>query len=224
MFLNDSLFVSAAFDVQLSVCLLVCDFYYFLHEDECMDDCPDGYFASETQHECVQCHADCSSCDGPDSDDCDVCKNPKAVHYNGECLHQCPNNTYYDETTNECRGRKVGSLFLIMQNRLMVYTMNEILDHVFIVPGCDRSCLTCSGHEPSSCLSCDANRRKDASGHCVWFMECPMLSYMDQKLECKPCHKSCHRCSGPGQDHCLSCNEPNFLLSKLIKVFLITLW
>lgn len=122
---------------------------------------------------------------------------------------------------------EVGKLevcFLIMQNRMMVYTMNEILDHVFIVPGCDRSCLTCSGHEPSSCLSCDANRRKDASGHCVWFMECPMLSYMDQKLECKPCHKSCHRCSGPGQDHCLSCNEPNFLLSKLIKVFLITLW
>ncbi|KAG8011985.1 Proprotein convertase subtilisin/kexin type 5 [Nibea albiflora] len=185
----------------------MCEDYYFLHEDECMDDCPDGYFASEAQHECVQCHANCSSCDGPDSDDCDVCKNPKAVRYNGECLHQCPSNTYYDETTNECRGRKVGSLFLIIQRM-------KFIDRVSIVPGCDKSCLTCSGHEPSDCLSCDTNRRKDASGHCVWFMECPMLSYMDQNLQCKPCHKSCHRCSGPGQDHCLSCDEPNFLLNS----------
>lgn len=86
-----------------------CDQYYFLHEGKCVDDCPEGYFASEQQQECVRCHADCASCDGPGFDDCDVCHNLKAVRYNGECLPQCPSNTYYDKTTNECRGREGGS-------------------------------------------------------------------------------------------------------------------
>ncbi|KAK9523367.1 hypothetical protein VZT92_019778 [Zoarces viviparus] len=160
-----------------------CAQYYFLHEGKCVDDCPDGYYASEQEQECVRCHADCASCDGPSFDDCDVCRNPKAVRYNGECLAKCPNSTYYDATTNECRD-------------------------------CDRSCLTCSGHEPSSCLSCDTDRRKDASGHCVWFIQCSLRSYMDHNGQCQQCHKLCHRCSGPGKDHCLSCNEPHYLLNN----------
>lgn len=77
---------------------------------------------------------------------------------------------------------------------------------------CDRSCLTCSGHGPSSCLSCDTNRRRDASGHCVWFNRCDLTSYMDQDGQCHQCHKSCHRCSGAAETQCLSCNKPSFLL------------
>ncbi|XP_062273839.1 proprotein convertase subtilisin/kexin type 5-like [Scomber scombrus] len=160
-----------------------CADYFFLHDDKCVDDCPTGYFASEKQQECVRCHADCASCDGPGFDDCDVCRNPKAVRYNGECLAKCLKRTYYDKSTNECRD-------------------------------CDRSCLTCSGHEPSSCLSCDINRRKDASGHCIWFNECSLTSYMDQNGDCQQCHKYCHRCSGSGKEHCLSCNKPDFLLNN----------
>ncbi|XP_071385584.1 proprotein convertase subtilisin/kexin type 5-like [Centroberyx affinis] len=159
-----------------------CAEYYFLHDDKCVDDCPTGYFAGEEQQECVRCHADCASCDGPDWDDCDVCRNPKAVRYNGECLPQCPTNTYHDKNTHECRD-------------------------------CDRSCLTCSGPEPSSCLSCDTNMRKDASGHCVWYSQCSLRSYMGEDGECQLCHPLCHRCSGPGKDHCLSCNSPRFLLN-----------
>lgn len=82
------------------------------------------------------------------------------------------------------------------------------------VPDCDRSCLTCSGHEPSSCLSCEAERRRDANGYCVWYSQCSLRSYMDQNGECRPCHESCHRCSGGGEDHCLSCHEMLFLLSE----------
>uniref|UniRef100_A0A3P8RMF6 Uncharacterized protein n=1 Tax=Amphiprion percula TaxID=161767 RepID=A0A3P8RMF6_AMPPE len=157
-----------------------CAHYHFFHNGTCVDDCPDGYFANDKQDECVRCHADCGSCDGPGFDDCIECRNKKAVRYNGECLPKCPKGTYYDETTNECRD-------------------------------CDRSCLTCSGHEPSSCLSCDTDRRKDASGHCVWYRQCSLQSYVDQNGECQQCHELCHRCSGPGKDHCLSCNDLSFM-------------
>ncbi|XP_030000063.1 proprotein convertase subtilisin/kexin type 5-like [Sphaeramia orbicularis] len=160
-----------------------CADYYFLHKDKCVDDCPIGFFPDEMQQECVRCHRDCASCDGPDDDDCDVCSNPKAVRYNGECLANCPTWTYYDKSTNECRD-------------------------------CDKTCLTCSDQEPSSCLTCGQNRTKDASGHCVWYSECSLRSYMDQNGECQTCPKSCHRCFGSGEDHCLSCEEPRFLLNN----------
>ncbi|KAM6931379.1 uncharacterized protein FYW49_003253 [Xenentodon cancila] len=159
-----------------------CTQYYYLHEDRCVDDCPEGYFASKQGQECARCHADCASCDGLGSDDCDVCHDPKAVRYNGKCLHECPSDAYYDKKTNECRD-------------------------------CDRSCLTCSGPEPSHCLSCDTNRHRDASGHCVWYTECPLNSYVDQNGECQQCHGFCHHCSGPDKEHCLSCSAPRFLLN-----------
>lgn len=82
-----------------------CEQYYLLLEGACVDDCPEGFFASEQQDECIRCHADCSSCDGPSFDDCTVCRHVKAVRYNGECLPKCPNSTFYDSTTNECRGK-----------------------------------------------------------------------------------------------------------------------
>ena len=97
--------------LPLSLSLPECAKYYFLHKDKCEDDCPNGFFASEVSQECIRCHADCASCDGPDFDDCDVCINPKAVRHNGECRVNCPDNTYYDATTNECRGRDVGNVF-----------------------------------------------------------------------------------------------------------------
>ncbi|XP_056135294.1 proprotein convertase subtilisin/kexin type 5-like [Lampris incognitus] len=160
-----------------------CAHYYYLHKDKCVDDCPAGYFVSEEQQECVRCHADCASCDGPDVDDCNVCKNLKAVRYNGECLARCPTNTYHDMATSECRV-------------------------------CDGSCLTCSGPEPSSCLSCASDMRKDETGHCVWYSQCSLRSYMGEDGACQLCHPMCHRCSGSGNHHCLSCNAPHFLLNN----------
>lgn len=107
-----------------------CQRYYFLHKGECLDDCPNGYFANERQQECVRCHSDCASCDGPGFDDCNVCRNLKAVRYNGECLSHCPNNTYYDKTTNECRGTEGGSFIVISmyktKSNLKNLTINEL--------------------------------------------------------------------------------------------------
>uniref|UniRef100_A0A3B4Z825 Uncharacterized protein n=1 Tax=Stegastes partitus TaxID=144197 RepID=A0A3B4Z825_9TELE len=90
--------------------------------------------------ECVRCHTDCATCDGPGFDDCIECRQKKAVRRNGE--------------------------------------------------------------------------RKDATGHCVWFRQCSLQSYVDQNGDCQQCHKLCHRCSGPGKDHCLGCNEPYFLMNN----------
>uniref|UniRef100_A0A3B3CW80 Growth factor receptor domain-containing protein n=1 Tax=Oryzias melastigma TaxID=30732 RepID=A0A3B3CW80_ORYME len=119
------------------------------------------YFSSE--NECVGCHVDCASCDGPSFDDCSV----------------------FDFLTVCC-----------------------------VSTDCDKSCLTCSGHEPSDCLSCSAKKHKDASGHCVWDSQCSPGSYLDQNGECRQCHALCQNCSGPNRDHCLSCKPPHLLLNS----------
>uniref|UniRef100_A0AAQ6AG67 P/Homo B domain-containing protein n=1 Tax=Amphiprion ocellaris TaxID=80972 RepID=A0AAQ6AG67_AMPOC len=89
---------------------LSCEERFLLLDHSCRSYCPEGYYATDTEYECVRCHADCGSCDGPGFDDCIECRNKKAVRYNGECLPKCPKGTYYDETTNECKGREGGNL------------------------------------------------------------------------------------------------------------------
>lgn len=89
-------------DFVVMLCLSECLEYYFLHEGKCHDDCPEGYFTNVQQKRCEPCHTDCTSCDGPDPDDCISCKGSRALRYNGKCLNNCPSYTYLDET--ECRG------------------------------------------------------------------------------------------------------------------------
>lgn len=69
-----------------------------------MDDCPSGFYADIEQQDCVPCHADCASCDGPDVDDCNACLDPSAVRYKGKCLPECPASTFHDMDIDECRG------------------------------------------------------------------------------------------------------------------------
>lgn len=89
----------------LCVCLCAdCEEYYFLHEGQCVRDCPNMFFQHKEQRNCLHCHPDCALCDGPKSDDCEACTDPKATLHNGECLGACPSNSYRDEITGECEG------------------------------------------------------------------------------------------------------------------------
>lgn len=83
-------------------------------------------------------------------------------------------------------------------------------------PDCDRSCLTCSGPHPSSCLSCRHNMRKDVNGHCEFYSNCSQNTYEDKDGQCKLCHASCLRCSGAEEHLCLSCPPDYYLLSEFL--------
>ncbi|KAM4616792.1 proprotein convertase subtilisin/kexin type 5-like [Polymixia lowei] len=204
-----------------------CAEYFFLHKDKCVDDCPAGYFASEGQQECVSCHADCTSCDGPDSDDCSVCRNPKAVRYNGECLPECPSNTYHDKATSECRDcdrscltcsgpepsscltcssnmRRDGSGHCAWYSRCSLSSyMGEDGECQLCHPRCHR----CSGPGKDRCLSCNAPHFL-LNDTCV--EDCPVGYYGNRdELACERCHFSCESCTGRHSVQCVAC-KPGF--------------
>ncbi|KAM4719585.1 proprotein convertase subtilisin/kexin type 5 [Anableps anableps] len=159
-----------------------CEEYHFLHEGLCVADCPESFFEENERGECLRCHADCALCDGPNSNDCDACVHPEATLYNGACLAPCPSSTYRNAVTGECKD-------------------------------CDASCLTCFGPHIGSCTICREGQKLDSHNHCVPLAsKCSPHQYADEDGECHPCHKYCHRCSGPGKTHCLSCNQGHLLL------------
>ncbi|XP_038130845.1 proprotein convertase subtilisin/kexin type 5 [Cyprinodon tularosa] len=159
-----------------------CEEYHFLHEGLCLPDCPEKFFEDIERGECLHCHTDCALCDGPNSNDCDACVHPEATLHNGACMAPCPSSTYRDAVTGECKE-------------------------------CDDSCLTCFGPHMGSCTSCREGQNLDGHNRCIPLAnKCSPHQYADEDRECHPCHKYCHRCSGPGKTHCLSCNQGHFLL------------
>ncbi|KAM4521382.1 proprotein convertase subtilisin/kexin type 5-like [Odontesthes bonariensis] len=210
-----------------------CSEYYFLHEDKCVDDCPTGYFASEKQQECVRCHADCASCDGPDIDDCEVCHNPKAVHYNGECLSECPNNTFYEKNTNECRdcdkscltcsGHGPSNCLSCDTNRRKDASghcawYSQCAPDTYVNQNgecqqCHALCNRCSGPGKDLCLSC---KEPCFLLNITCVKECLVGYYAEDKDErvCERCHLSCQSCVGHHSVQCVTCKPGFFKLGS----------
>ncbi|XP_057675882.1 proprotein convertase subtilisin/kexin type 5-like [Corythoichthys intestinalis] len=165
-----------------------CEEYHFLHDGTCVLDCPDRFFGDNERQECLACHPSCSLCDGPRGDDCDACVNPRAALRNGECLTECPARSFMDDRTGECQE-------------------------------CDVSCLTCMGPQADSCSGCKEGFRLESHwqkghGRCLPSDdECSQHEYFDEWGKCRPCHKNCRRCYGPGKNHCLACKQRYLLLN-----------
>ncbi|XP_061623990.1 proprotein convertase subtilisin/kexin type 5b isoform X1 [Phyllopteryx taeniolatus] len=214
---------------QDGLCLKCAD-YFFLHIDKCVDGCPAGFFPSEQQHECVRCHADCASCDGPDRDDCNACRNPKALRYNGECLPQCPSNTYYEKADGECRdcdrtcltcsGHEPSSCLSCESERRRDASgrcvwYSQCSERSYADGGgecrlCHASCRRCSGGPgPDRCLACDPPRFL-LNSTCV--LQCPAGYYGDDKeaRTCERCHFSCASCAGRHSVQCHACRRGFF--------------
>ena len=91
---------------------------------------------------------------------------------------------------------------------------------------CHNTCLTCTGSEASNCQTCISTGTAPTNGACA--VPVCSASYGCQKCAtanscrvckeegyykitfgdyalCRPCHKSCFSCSGPGASDCLSC-------------------
>lgn len=173
-----------------------------------MPRCPEGFFESREQAECLRCHPDCALCTGPSSGECAACADPDASLYHGECAGSCPSHHYRDALTGECAGRSHGC-----DRWLFMPTLTNPPPP--FPTACDESCRSCAGPHADSCTSCRQDHRLDGLGRCARPAgACPPHQYAERDGECPPCHTDCRGCWGPSSSHCLSCSQRRLLLSE----------
>uniref|UniRef100_A0A8C6WR96 Cysteine-rich with EGF-like domains 2 n=1 Tax=Neogobius melanostomus TaxID=47308 RepID=A0A8C6WR96_9GOBI len=117
-------------------------------------DCSDGYFNEERNNTfslCTECHASCKTCNGPNHQDCDECKDGWEEDDNEACVdvNECTKDPSVCKEDEHCLNSE-GS---------------------FSCKACDKVCTGCSGPGPENCKAC-ASGYQDIEGKCSDVDEC----------------------------------------------------
>lgn len=75
---------------------------FHLHNGQCLQNCPPGFYSLSTH--CLSCHEHCRECEGPEDDDCIACPETSYALFRGRCFEYCPDGTYFEEESSSCRG------------------------------------------------------------------------------------------------------------------------
>ena len=158
-------------------------------QGECLQSCPQGYFASDTQT-CLPCAAGCQACTGRLPSDCTTCVELLFVDETGlhACVDACPQGYYADEAQKVC-------------------------------VGCDPLCAACYGPGPAACQACTKAVTPegecvaacpagtfDVQGSGGGKGESPLPA----PLHCVACHSECDPaagCTGPADGDCVACRH-----------------
>ncbi|XP_043345580.1 proprotein convertase subtilisin/kexin type 6 isoform X3 [Cervus canadensis] len=75
-------------------------FYHHQEVNSCVTLCPAGFYADESQKNCLKCHSSCKKCiDEPEK--CTVCKEGFSLA-RGSCIPDCEPGTYFDSELIRC--------------------------------------------------------------------------------------------------------------------------
>ncbi|KAL4499147.1 hypothetical protein ABPG72_017049 [Tetrahymena utriculariae] len=181
----------------------------FLLEGSCVEQCESNYYPSTKngQQVCLQCHAQCSKCNGPDSNNCTECPSEQFMYQN-QCIKNCPVFHIYDEkrVCQQCT-RSIKNNKCVQE-----CDQNEYLDKkTLLCQPCAAECHTCNGPTKNECKQCADSYFLDAKkNECT--QKCPdqFFPNKDKRL-CEACDSQCNTCSKSGDPNCLSCNSPLIL-------------
>ncbi|XP_036399293.1 proprotein convertase subtilisin/kexin type 6 [Megalops cyprinoides] len=81
---------------------LTCRRGLYLHVDHstCVDTCPTGYFADDTQRQCLKCHENCMKC-VRDADRCTACNEGYSLA-GMTCVPECADGTFFNLEEMKC--------------------------------------------------------------------------------------------------------------------------
>ena len=187
-------------------------FQYPMDSGSCLDVCPDGFYADNSDWKCKACYSTgvigksaCLTCFGPLATNCKTCSAPATFYspVDNSCVTTCPDGYYADNSDypeNQCR---------------KCYQYNPPLN-------LDGTCATCDGPSSNRCLSCNSSQFLDSTTNtCV--NTCPAGWWGDLTSNtCKPCYQaplttdfvqSCSMCVGPSSTDCTGCPAGSFLYS-----------
>ncbi|KAL4493947.1 hypothetical protein ABPG72_021964 [Tetrahymena utriculariae] len=160
-------------------CLMCSGSLYFdSTTKQCVNKCPDSYFADLSTNICKQCDPSCKTCNGNLSTNCQSCILPLYFNpINQKCVSDCDQNQYKDRFYSQAS-----------QNQCQP---------------CFSTCQTCSGPSANECLGCPQDTFLKGST-CV--NKCGDGYFLNQD-KCSQCHPSCKNCQGENQDQCTECPD-----------------
>ncbi|XP_063305210.1 proprotein convertase subtilisin/kexin type 5-like [Pelobates fuscus] len=190
----------------------------FLHEGNCLSDCPDGYFEN-TEDSCEACDGSCWTCDERKTK-CLSCVDGLFLE-NNKCLPNCSLRYYPDEEgsckrcpthcnicTDQSTCLECSYLYLLLNGTCKATCPDgyyEDLEGGKCIT-CHVSCETCSGTSDDDCETCPPVNPKLYQGRCL--AECPTGTFYNILLrECQECHRTCATCSGPLPTDCIQCQN-----------------
>lgn len=210
--------------------------------------CAAGTFARESDRFCAQCFAStCLTCNGIFSTNCVTCQVATPFLYLGACVisSACGLGTFPDTSSalRVCAFCPTGCTSCTAASCLSCFGPTAAvssgyyhsgtacnpgcLSHEYqndaqrICEPCDFSCLTCDSSKNSGCLSCTGTAylyTNTSGSFCV--QVCPGIGfYPDPGNVCKPCHVSCHTCSGTLSSNCNSCAGSYYLHASACNYF-----
>ena len=180
---------------------------YFLDEEMCVEDCPDGKYGNDG--DCLDCSKNCLTCEG-DLDYCTSCKQGLVI-YGTTCTSRCPglliNQVCYDcidcatcaGSIYNCTSCKSGSY--LYQSKCTATCPSGTLPQSTSCSQCSSVCRTCQ-KSTSQCTSCYEGSELSGST-CI--SSCP-TSYYYKEGSCLACHSACQSCKNSA-DYCTSCTS-----------------
>ena len=142
----------------------LCNSPYFLINNKCLENCPDGNYADENIKECLSCNRACNNCYGPSSKECIDCN--------------------YIDGYGKASG-KVGECYLITCSDGMYLNIDEIEKLAVCLP-CNNTCASCSGGGGYDCIKCaDGYIKIIQSNGKTLCTTCPEGFVMTSKGKCK---------------------------------------
>ena len=157
-----------------------------LHNDACLENCPNKYFLDITGQNCLPCDSTCLTCSEPGIDKCTSCEAHKAFQL-GSCFDDCDTGFYENKVYDEA-------------NPSLIVERN--------CHQCNINCPTCTNE--FYCTSCSASMLLAPKAlfpgsqiNCVAAGQCPSQTFGIGQ-ECQYCDVSCIGCQ-TAANQCIAC-------------------
>ena len=184
------------------------DYSLNIETHTCSKSCHRKFYKDRKTNICKPCHYSCTSCFGPDENQCLTCSDKLQFH-NNTCVWQCPSGWYktFGQQCSQCSPRCKKCLY---KYDLCTHCHHDKVWHDFKCYNhcgssmfndssnrcykCHDSCHACHGTAPNECTSCKASMTL-FNGMCL--QGClPGFYNSSITKHCEPCMEDCLKCVG----------------------------
>jgi len=197
---------------------LLCDQGFFRFNFICIETCPTGFYADNSDNSCKSCgQKECDQCAPGEPSRCEKCREGLFLN-NGECVDTCPTGTFVNELghcqdcNKNCESCKDNTTCYKCKSPFVldgtICTDNCPEGEVNINNSCvdcdqKAECVKCDPTSVDKCLECQPQFLLLDNDRCV--DKCP-AGYFENGRKCTKCESDCNTCES--ETLCVKCFAP----------------